>query len=141
MRLQFDGFDIEAADSVDQPQPGSDSPLGIVLMRSRIAEIDQHAVAHILSDKAVEATNRIGDAAVVGADQLAQILRVQKTRTTERQFMNFSRFPAVLAITGSAERKNLLQMRRFQTISEFSHSLGRNVSRARSSRPDRRTSP
>jgi len=37
--------------------------------------------------------------------------------------MNFSRFPAVSAITGSAERKNLLQMRHFQTISEFSHSL------------------
>ena len=47
-----------------------------------------------------------------------------KTRTTGRQFMNFSRFPAFLAITGSAARKNSLQMRRFQRISEFSHSLG-----------------
>jgi len=37
--------------------------------------------------------------------------------------MNFSRFSAFSAITGSAERKNSLQMRRFQTISEFSHSL------------------
>jgi len=39
--------------------------------------------------------------------------------------MNFSRFSAFSAITGSAERKNSLQMRRFQTISEFSHGLGR----------------
>jgi hypothetical protein len=39
--------------------------------------------------------------------------------------MNFSRFSAFSAITGSAERKNSLQMRRFQTISEFSYSLGR----------------
>src|SRR5712664_591486 len=39
--------------------------------------------------------------------------------------MNFSRFSAFSAITGSAERKNSLQMRRFKTISEFSHGLER----------------
>ena len=39
--------------------------------------------------------------------------------------MNFSRFLAFSAITGPAERKNSLQMRRFQTISEFSHGLYR----------------
>ena len=48
-----------------------------------------------------------------------------KTRTPGRQFKNFSRFSAFSAITGSAKRKNSLQMRRFQTISEFSHGLGR----------------
>jgi len=42
--------------------------------------------------------------------------------------MNFSRFSAFSAITGPAERKNSLQMRRFQTISEFSHGLGRKAS-------------
>src|SRR5258708_5034782 len=47
-----------------------------------------------------------------------------KTRTPGRKFMNFSRFSAFSAITGPAERKNSLQMRRFQTISEFSHGLG-----------------
>jgi hypothetical protein len=46
-----------------------------------------------------------------------------KTRTPGRQFMNFSRFSAFSAITGLAERKKSLQMRRFQTISEFSHGL------------------
>jgi len=46
-----------------------------------------------------------------------------KTRTPGRQCMNFSRFSAFSAITGSAKRKDSLQMRRFQTISEFSHSL------------------
>ena len=39
-------------------QPRPDRPLGIVLMRSRVAEIDQHAVAHVLGDKAVEARRR-----------------------------------------------------------------------------------
>jgi hypothetical protein len=37
--------------------------------------------------------------------------------------MNFSRFSAFSTITGPAERKNSLQMRRFQTIFEFSHGL------------------
>jgi integrase len=37
--------------------------------------------------------------------------------------MNLSRFSAFSTITGPAERKNSLQMRRFQTISEFSHGL------------------
>jgi hypothetical protein len=41
--------------------------------------------------------------------------------------MNFSRFSAFSAITGPAERKNSFQMRRFQTISEFSHGLGREL--------------
>ena len=57
-RLQLDGFDIEATDSVDDAQPRPDRPLGIVLMRSRVAEIDQNAVAHVLGDKAVELRRR-----------------------------------------------------------------------------------
>ena len=47
----------------------------------------------------------------------------------------FGPFPA---ITGSAERKSSLLMRRFQTISEFSHSLGRRaVGPASPRRPER----
>ena len=72
------------ADRLDHRQPGAHRPLGIVLMRLRIAEIDQHPVAHVLGDKAVEAADRIGHGAVVGPDQLAQILRV-KTRRQRRR--------------------------------------------------------
>ena len=39
----------------DQLQPGPHRLLGIVLMRLRISEINQHAVAHIFGDKAVKA--------------------------------------------------------------------------------------
>ena len=42
-RLEPDGFDIEATDSVDDAKPGADCPVGIVLMRLRVAEIDQHS--------------------------------------------------------------------------------------------------
>ena len=57
-RLELDGFDIEATDRVDHAQPRPDRPLGIVLMRSRVAEIDQNTVAHVFGDKAIEAGRR-----------------------------------------------------------------------------------
>ena len=49
-------------------------------MGARVAEVDQHAVAHILGDKAVEPGDDFGDRAVIGADQLAQILGVETRR-------------------------------------------------------------
>ena len=74
----------QSADRLDHRQPGAHRPLGIVLMRLRIAEVDQHPVAHIFGDKPVEPADRIGDGAVVGADQLAQILRVEPRRECRR---------------------------------------------------------
>ena len=52
----------QSADRLDHRQPGAHRPLGIVLMRLRIAEIDQHPVAHVLGDKAVEAADRLATA-------------------------------------------------------------------------------
>jgi hypothetical protein len=49
------------------------------LVRLRVAEIQQHPVAHVVGDKAVEARDRLGDAAVIGADDLAQVLGIQAT--------------------------------------------------------------
>src|SRR6266567_7389218 len=53
-------------------------------MRPRVAEVDQHAVAHVLGDKAIEAADRLADRAVVVADQLPQILRVMTGRERGR---------------------------------------------------------
>jgi hypothetical protein len=50
----------------------------------RIAEIDQHSVAHVFRDKTVEPGNRLCDAAVIRADQLAQILGVKPRRQRRR---------------------------------------------------------
>jgi hypothetical protein len=52
-RLQLAGFDIQATNSVDRAQPRPHGPLGIVLMRLRVAEIDQDAVSHVPGDEAV----------------------------------------------------------------------------------------
>ena len=72
-RLEVDGFDVEPADSLDDTQTGSYSALGIVLMRLRVAEINKHAVAHVLGDEAVEP----GHGAVISGNDLAQILRIE----------------------------------------------------------------
>jgi hypothetical protein len=40
-------------------------------MRLRIAKIDQDAVAHIFGDKPVEASDDVGDSAVISGDDLA----------------------------------------------------------------------
>ena len=74
----------ELADRVDHREPGSHRPFGVVLMRLRIAEINQHAVAHILGDKAAKAADGVGDAPVVGADDLAQILGIEAGRERRR---------------------------------------------------------
>jgi hypothetical protein len=83
-RAELDGFDIEATDRVDGPQPGPNRPLGIVLMRSRVTEIDQHAVAHVFRDKAIEPGDHLGDPAVICGDDLAQILGVEPPRQRGR---------------------------------------------------------
>ena len=76
-RLELDGFDIQAPDRIDDAEPRADCPLGIVLMRPRVTEIDQHAVAHVFGDKAVEAGDDRGDRTVIGGDDLAQILGIE----------------------------------------------------------------
>jgi len=76
-RFELGGFDINATDSVDQAEPGPDPPLGVVLMRSRVAEIDQHAVAHVFGDKTIKPGDHRGDRAMVGGDDLAQIFGIE----------------------------------------------------------------
>ena len=70
----------EPADRVDDGEPGSHRPLGVVLMGFRVAEINQHPIAHEFGDKPGEAGNGVGDAAVIGADHLAQILGIEARR-------------------------------------------------------------
>jgi len=76
-RLEPDGFDIEATDSVDRAEPRSHRPLGIVLMRSRVAEINQHPVAHEFSDKAIVLADTLIHGSVIGADHLSQVFRIE----------------------------------------------------------------
>ncbi len=51
-----------AAHRLDHREAGAHRPLGIVFVGARIAEINQHAVAHVFGDEAVEAAHRFSDA-------------------------------------------------------------------------------
>ena len=65
---------LKRPDSAYQSKAGPHRPLGIVLVRLRVAEVHQHPIAHVLGDKPVEAGDRIGDTAMIGADDLAHVL-------------------------------------------------------------------
>ncbi len=67
---------LERTDSTNQLQPRPHRLRGVVLMGLRIAEINQHAVAHVFGHEAAEAANRLGDAFLVGGNDLAQVLGV-----------------------------------------------------------------
>src|SRR5271167_1849362 len=53
-------------------------------MRLRITEINEDAVAHILRHKPAEATHGLGDALLIGRNDLAQVLRVHAGRECRR---------------------------------------------------------
>jgi hypothetical protein len=58
-------------------------PLSIDLMRPRVAEIDEHPVAHVFGDKAAEAGNGLGNGAVIGGYDIAQILGIEACGSAE----------------------------------------------------------
>src|SRR2546423_8269599 len=58
-------------------QTGTNRPLGVILMRLRVAEVGQYSVAHILGDKAIEAADRRRNVLVVLADHLAQVFWIE----------------------------------------------------------------
>jgi hypothetical protein len=50
--------------------------LGVIFMRCRIAEVNQHTIAQIPGDEAPEAAHGLGDARLIGRNDLAQVLQV-----------------------------------------------------------------
>ena len=68
---------LKPADRLDDREPGAYRTLGIIFVRLGIAEINEHAVAHVFRDKAGKAAHRIGDAAMLGGHDLAQILGIE----------------------------------------------------------------
>ncbi len=55
-----------------------------MLVGPRIAEIGEHTVAHVFGDKPAAAPDHLGNAAVIGADDRAQILRIEPRRQRRR---------------------------------------------------------
>jgi hypothetical protein len=75
---------LELPDRVDESEAGSDRALRIILVGPWVAEIHKHPVAHVLRDVPIEACNCFSDAAMVGADDLAQVLGVEPSGERRR---------------------------------------------------------
>jgi hypothetical protein len=63
-------------DALDQGEPGTYRPLGVVLMGLRVAEIDENPIALILRDRPGEEADRFGDTTMIRGDDLPEIFRI-----------------------------------------------------------------
>ena len=62
---------------LQQSEPCPHSSGGLVFVGLRIAEIDEHSVAHIFGNEALERAHDFSHAIMIGADHLAQLLWVE----------------------------------------------------------------
>ena len=53
-------------------------------MGLRVAEVDEHAVAHVFRHEPAEALHGLGDALLIGGNDLAQVFRVHARRECRR---------------------------------------------------------
>ena len=65
---------------LDDGEPGLHGALGVVFVGLRIAEIGEHAVAHVFGDEAAVALDQLRAAAMIGADDLAHVLGIEPRR-------------------------------------------------------------
>ena len=102
---------VSFGDRLDQGKPGLHSVLGVMLVGQRIAEIGQHPVAHVLGDEPTGLGDQIGAAAVIRADDLAQILGIEPRRECRRadQIAEHHRQLAAFGIGG---RRHIARCRR-----------------------------
>jgi hypothetical protein len=70
--------------AIDRRQTASYGALGVVLVGAGISKIGEHPVAHIARNEPAEAFDRPGNAAVIRADDPAQILRIEPRQQCRR---------------------------------------------------------
>ena len=95
---------VERRQRLEDRQAAMDRAFGVVFLRVRIAKIHQHAVAHELGDKAVEATDSFADQFLIGADHIAHVLGVELGRQTRRDPQGRRTSPSAAAARRRASR-------------------------------------
>ena len=101
---------LSRAHRCDQLQPRPHRPLGVVLMGLRVAEIHEDAVAHVFRHEAAEAAHGLGDAFLIGRNDLAQVLGVH-ARGERRRTDQVREHHRDLAALGSIVRLRFNQRR------------------------------
>jgi hypothetical protein len=61
----------------DECQSAPHRPLGVVFVRLRIAEIDEHAIAHVPGDEPAKPVECLCDAFVIRSDHRAEIFGIE----------------------------------------------------------------
>ena len=72
------GIRLDPGDRTDQLEAGQDRALGIILVRPRVAEVDQETIAQEAGDLAVKAPDHPRCQILIGADHLAHVLGVEQ---------------------------------------------------------------
>ena len=67
---------LEPSHSRNQLKPSPDRSLGVVLMGMRITKVHKDAIPHISGDEPAEVAHGLGDAFLIGRNDLSQVLRV-----------------------------------------------------------------
>src|SRR3981081_2895875 len=71
---------IELVHGVDQGEARAPRLFGVLRMCLRVTEITQHAVTEILGNKAAGTGYYLGTTAVIGSDDVTQLLRIEQRR-------------------------------------------------------------
>jgi hypothetical protein len=69
---------------IDERERGAHRLLGIVLQRARIADVGEHAVAHVAGDHSVVAADHLAHPGAVGCGYALHVLRLQPCHETTR---------------------------------------------------------
>ena len=75
---------VQGVELTQQREARAHSALGVVLMGPRVTEVDEQAVAQVLSDVPLVTRDRLGGGLLVGAHHVAQVLRVETFRQRRR---------------------------------------------------------
>src|SRR5947209_7839172 len=67
----------ELSHGFDHPAPGPHGPLGVVLVRQGVAEVDEQAITEILRNMPVKAGNHLGAGVLISTHDLTQVFRVE----------------------------------------------------------------
>ena len=71
------GGGLQRRRSLDDGEPRPHGLLSVMLVRLRIAEIGEDPVAHIFGHETTEAAHRLGDASLIGGDDLTHVLGIE----------------------------------------------------------------
>ena len=68
---------VEWAQGLDDAQPGSHGPLGVIFVRQGVTKVDEQAIPKVLRDMPLKAGDHLGAGLLIGAHDLAQVFRVE----------------------------------------------------------------